>query len=70
MIVKIQRSLCSSEGGAFMLIYNQSRSLCIQQPLDTAVKKLLAGRPKGYFKARLKTDGTLEILGRAADQGW
>ena len=70
MIVKIQRSFCSSEGGTFMLIYNQSRSLYIQQPLDTAVKRLLAGRPKGYFKARLKTDGALEILGRAADQDW
>ena len=70
MIVKIQRSLCSSEGGTFMLIYNQSRSLYIQQPLDTAVKSLLAGRPTGFFKARLKTDGTLEILGCAADQDW
>lgn len=69
MIVKIQRSLFSS-GGATMLIYNQSRSVYIQQPLDPVVEKLLCGRPKGYFEASLQPDGGLELLGHAEEQNW
>ena len=69
MIVKIQRSLFSSETST-MLIYDKRHRVEGHLPLTDEVKALLAGDRKGYFKARRDSTGLLHIKERVADQNW
>ena len=69
MIVKIQRSLFSSDKES-MLIYDRSRSMMIQQPMHPLIKKQLGECEKAYFKARRHHDGTLVIQERVTNQDW
>lgn len=69
MIVKIQRSLFSSDKET-MLIYDRFRSIMIQQPMHPLIKKQLGECEKAYFTARRHHDGSLVILERVTDQNW
>lgn len=69
MIVKIQRSLFPTDG-ATMLIYNETRTVFVQEPLSCEVKKLLGDDLKGYFRASVCPGGQLKIGTRAPAQSW
>lgn len=69
MIVKIQRSLFPADG-ATMLIYNETRTVFVQEPLSCEVKKLLGDDPKGYFHASVCAGGHLKIGTRVSAQSW
>lgn len=69
MIVKIQRSLFPANA-ATMLIYNESRTVFVQESLSNEVKTLLGDDPKGYFHASLCAKGQIKIGKRAPAQSW
>lgn len=68
-IVKVQRSLFSSTGTSTVLIYDCTRSVRLERPLDNALARRMNGAYKCYFWAELR--GNHLILGRKAPaQDW
>lgn len=71
-IVKVQRSLASSDDVQRALIYNENRDIWWEEsdPKTVAeINKMLGDDLKGYFKARLhKTK--IQILERTKPQDW
>lgn len=68
MIVKVQVSLRSSDGPQ-MLIYNEARDVQWEGPLTPDVKKLMHGRDKAYFEAKL-IDTLINIRFEVEAQPW
>ena len=68
MIVKIQRSITSSEGPS-MLIYNQDRSIMEQLPLPPEMERWFGKRLKRYAEARI-VSSQLIIDHEVPDQDW
>lgn len=69
MIVKIQCSLFPPNA-VTMLIYNESRTVFVQEPLSSEIKRLLGDDPKGYFHASVCANGQVIIEKRAPAQSW
>lgn len=61
-IVKVQRSLFSNTGTSMVLIYDRTRSVQLERPLDNALAHRMHGAYKCYFWAELR--GNNLILGR------
>ena len=67
-VVKIQLERFPNPG-ASCLIYNESRSVYYEETITPAMKKLMAGREKAYFKAHLENH-VLHIDGDSDEQDW
>jgi hypothetical protein len=70
MIIKLQVPLASSEPNPKALVYNQDRSVEQMFPISPEIMKLMKGRPKAYFVAKINADQELEILAEATPQSW
>jgi len=66
-IVKVQAPLFPV--GAPALVYNRTRSVMLQCPLDSLMKKMLGGRVKGYFQADIE-NGKVRLIKRVPDRDW
>lgn len=69
MIVKVQASLVTTAKIQRVLAYNEDRSICFDGPLKPEVRKLLRGRLKAYFYARVR-NGELDLEEEAEEQSW
>lgn len=65
-IVKVQTPLA---GAALALVYNEDRSVQEQYPIDKGIKRMMRGRAKAFFWARLD-GGTLTIGQESEWQSW
>lgn len=70
MIVKVQLSLQSSNGVAYMLIYNEDRSVMYETEATEEIKTLMEMRPKAYFEAELDDEKKLIIGKEVKHQKW
>ncbi len=61
MIIKVQLSQSSSDGVRRMLIYNEDRSVRIEQVATLDVIAKMDGFDKGYFPAFSVGNGELDI---------
>lgn len=70
MIVKVQASVATNHPeGQQILIYNKSRNVSWDQTVTPEFKKLLRGRPKAFFHAKL-VDTKIMIGQEAEWQSW
>lgn len=77
MIVKVQISQFSTDGGTHMLIYNKSRTVRYEDVATDEVLKAMDGSLKEFFKAKLIADpnGTpeqkrIQLIKKAEFQTW
>lgn len=72
MIIKIQRSLATTEKEQQMLVYDQSREFEYEGPITVEVAALLGREPKGYFIAEFDdASGMLDIIAEVdVDPEW
>lgn len=59
MIFKVQQSLVTSEGQPQMLIYNEDRSVIIQEPISDEVAKFMGDKLKVYVEGRVWEDNII-----------
>ncbi len=64
-LLKVQRSL--NPGPSSMLVYNETRSILFQAPLDPLLADAMGDRAKVYFTATLEGE-MVEFLQEAEDQ--
>lgn len=69
-IVKVQRSLASSDGADTILIYDFDENVSAEFEATDDILKMLDGRVKAFFYAHLDKDGGLVLDGIAPWQGW
>lgn len=69
MIVKMQRSLTTSAANQQVLIYNEPKTILIEQDLTPEVSKWFDNQDKVYAKASYKK-GRLTIHGLVKAQAW
>lgn len=69
MIVKMQRSLATTAARQQMLIYNESKTILVEQDLTPEAVKLFGNQDKVYAKASYKK-GHLTIHGLVKAQAW
>lgn len=69
MIVKAQRYTSDSNAGDTLLVFNQSRSFCIEVKTDTEWLLRMGGESKGYFSAVFH-DGKVQIMGKLTGLDW
>lgn len=70
LIVKVQRSLMSSDGSDTILIYDEDENVSAEFEATDEILKMLDGQPKAFFYAHLDKDGGLVLDGKAPWQGW
>lgn len=69
MIVKVQRSLFPPD--ADCLVYNKTRTIMGQFPVEDDIRAAMGDDLKAYFHAKYrKHDGKVELLQRAPEQDW
>ena len=68
-ILKLQRSLQSSDGKERVLMYNEEHTFTAEQDLTEGLRKLFGNQPKVYARAKLKK-GSVAILGLVKAQPW
>jgi hypothetical protein len=69
MIVKVQVSIVTTFPTPRVLVYNKDRSFTYEGGINADMIKVLAGRPKAYFKAKMTPEG-LEIDEEVPAQDW
>ena len=72
MIVKVQASMASSDGGKHCLIYDKTKDVYYQTSEPEEVKPLLEvlkNRPKAYFKAEV-VDTKIQLREEVKAQNW
>lgn len=69
MIVKMQRSLTTSAANQQVLIYNEPKTVLIEQDMTHEVLKWFGNQDKVYAKASYKK-GRLTIHGLVKAQAW
>lgn len=67
--VKVQVELWPNPGSQF-LVTSEDGAILASFPTSKALRKLLNSRKKGYFKATLLGDGTLDIRQGVPDRSW
>lgn len=63
-MVKVQRSITTSESTPQMLIYDRDRNVNYQSELDPEIAKMMRKRLKVYMWAVLHDDGIIELQGK------
>lgn len=69
MIVKLQRSLGTSDGKDRVLVYNESRTVLVEQEMTRELSELFGKKDKLYAKASHK-NGSVTIRGLVKAQSW
>lgn len=69
MIVKVQRSLATSEDVPQVLIYDRDRSVRLEGPLSDELARAMGADVKLYFEAEVVGD-QLVLQGPAPEQVW
>ena len=70
MIVKVQTSLFTSKDQQQVLVYNKDRSIYYEGNATKKLLRMMSGRFKAFFKAKLEKDGSLTIIKPAKEQDW
>lgn len=69
LIVKMQRSLATTADTQQVLIYNEARTVMLEQDITPELTKWFGEKDKVYAKARFK-NGRLTILNPVRAQAW
>ena len=69
MIVKMRRSLATNAANQQVLIYNETKTVLLEQDLMPEVAKWFGNQDKVYAKASYKK-GRLTVLGLVRAQPW
>lgn len=69
-IVKVQRSLATSMPGEQCLIYNEGRTIWMQQMMPENLKLMFQGGEAKFYAFAKWENGTLTIERRAEPQPW
>jgi hypothetical protein len=69
MIVKVQVSMFTSAEEQTVLVYNKDKSVMFQGEATPKVLKMMAGRFKAFFKARMRGK-EIDIIKPAKWQDW
>jgi hypothetical protein len=71
MILKLQKSLHSSDGVSRMLAYDKDKSYLHEQPMPGGAEILFHGRPKIFVRADVDIEANdIEVFELLPDQGW
>jgi len=72
VIVKVQKSLFSSDGTCTVLIYDETRKHTLQMECPSELAEYMGDEPKMYFEALVPTKGAgfIELQGQVDEQDW